>query len=153
MQMSCKCFKLFVLTGKKSVEPTDVECCQMDSEQFLSEDSFSSDLFKYTFEVYLHSLHVRAVYLAVCEIRFLKSLWCSEISPRQDFLTAGPIHRGVWTLCWACLFAKRVRSRFSDCTVKKKTKWKNWWRGLAGHVLETQQSQDLCIYSIKHPVN
>lgn len=36
---------------KKSVEPTDVWCWQMDSERFPSEDSLSSDLFKYTFEV------------------------------------------------------------------------------------------------------
>lgn len=36
---------------KRSVEPTDVKCCQMDSEKFPSEESLSSDLFKYYFEV------------------------------------------------------------------------------------------------------
>lgn len=151
MQVSCKCFKLFVLTKKKKkpVEPTDVECCRMDSE-FIK---WPLQIYFWGF-VYLHSLHVRAVYLAVCEIRFPKSLCCSEISPRQEFLTAGPTHRGVWTLCWACLFVKHMRSRLSLVTApaKKKTKWKNRWGGLAGHVLETQQSQDLCICSIKHSV-
>lgn len=48
------CLELFVLTKKKRVkpvEPADVKCCQMDSENFHSEESLSSDLFKRYFEV------------------------------------------------------------------------------------------------------
>lgn len=33
------------------MEPADVKCCQMDSENFHFEESLSSDLFKRYFEV------------------------------------------------------------------------------------------------------
>lgn len=46
------CLELFALTEKriKSVELTDVKCCQMDSEKFHSEQSLSGDPFKRYFE-------------------------------------------------------------------------------------------------------
>lgn len=54
----------------------------------------------------LYSVLVRAIHLAACEIRFTKSLRYLEISPRQDFLTRGPVHVSISTLCCACLLCK-----------------------------------------------
>lgn len=107
------CLELFVLTKKriKSVEPTDVKYCQMDSEKFPSEESLSSDLFKRYFEV-LFLFTVPSVWQ--CEIRFITSFCYSEISRRRDFLTTGRVHQ-----CWNALlslsfFVRCMRPHFSE---------------------------------------
>lgn len=116
------CLELFVLTKKriKSVEPTDVKYCQMDSEKFPSEESLSSDLFKCYFEV-LFLFTVPSVWQ--CEIRFITSFCYSEISHRRDFLTTGRVHQ-CWNALLSLSFFCKVHETSLQRAFQEQTQWK-----------------------------